>query len=1264
MIRSAARSAALLAALAAGAHAQAPGALPATAVPGTATPSAAAKVLLDQANYWHAQNRPQDAERALDRLLLLEPDNADALGLVAQLQAERGDRAAAQASLTRLRAVRPDDPRIAAAEQAIRQGSVDPAGLAEARRLAQEGHNAEAIARYQRLFRGSEPPAGLAVEYYETLAGTQGGSDAAQAGLARVVAANPNNLRAQLAYAQLLTYQEPTRVEGIRRLAALAQNPEIASAAGKAWRQALEWLPIDAPSIPAYQGWLTGHPSDGGISALVEQARNPRRTPTDEAAATRSAGFVALNSGQIKEAEADFQAALAKNQQDPDALGGLGLVRLRQGNAAEARTLLSRAIAADPEHKARWEQALSGASVGEDYAAARTAVQRGQLDAAERQLRAIIARGGDVAGAQAMLADVLSRRGDLAGAEAQYRAVLARQPNNADALVGLAQVLGKQGRSAEAEALLDRAQSAGDNRAVGRIRADALRQQAAAAQDPAVKEALLRAAVGADPNDPWTRLDLARTLAATGKKLEARQVMAEVTGAAHPSVDALRAGALFASEDGRPNDATALIDRLPASARTPDMRALLAQAHLQTEIRNAMSLRAISPAAAREKLMTLAAQPDPDGARGVAIARAFLEMGNPAGAREALATAQAATREPTSAQRIAYAGILLQAGDERGAQILIHALDATTGLTPQQSADLNRLRAGSAIRQADALNTEGRQADAYDVLAPALSRDPTDPGLNMALGRLYARDDRPGKALAINQALLERDPANLDARRAALDAAIQARDWTGAEALVNEGKRLAPDDPRTWMMSATLNRARGNTRRALEDLKQAQALRRQEVGADLTTPGAEPTRIYQTAAQDEPLAPMSGNPFRRGAAPTPQTSFAPSLPAPAPSDLLSQDIDRQIAGLQEDLAPKLTVGPAFRFRTGTTGLDQLSEAAVPVALLVHPLDRGQLSVIATPTFLSAGQVPGDTQSQRLFGTGALGNTPVPPSQHAQGVGLLIGYEMDWLKADIGSSPLGFQQENVLGGLEVSPQITDGVRLRVLGERRAVTDSVLSYAGTQDPATGIRWGGVTRERGHAQLEMSVRDANFYAGGGYAALNGLNVESNTEYEMGAGGSYPVWRGQADNEVRIGLDLVYFAYDKNLRFFSLGQGGYFSPQSYFAALFPVHYSSKSDDLDWSIGGSVGYQVYNENSSPVFPDNAGLQNQLLLVAATTPGLLTSYPSHSASGIVGGAEGSLDYRVTDNFRIGGRASYQHAGNWSETIGTLFARYIFNGASR
>ncbi|OJW23197.1 MAG: hypothetical protein BGO51_11680 [Rhodospirillales bacterium 69-11] len=1227
--------------------------------------SPTAKVLLDQATFWSTQNQPKQAEAALQRLLRIEPDNPDALGLLAQLQAEGGDRARAQATLTRLRAVRPDDPRIPVVEQSIRVGSIDPNALAQARQLAQEGRTAEAIARYQRLFQGGTPPPNLAVEYYQTLSGTEGGWDAARRGLAQVVTADPNDLRAQLAYAQLLTYREQTRTQGIQRLAALAQNPTIGPSADKAWRQALEWLPVDTQSIPAYQAWLTGHPSDGVISGKLEQARNPPRTPADQAAQKRAAGFTALNAGKLAEAEADFNAALTLNPADADSLGGIGLVRLRQGNAGEARTYLSRAIAADPAHKERWEQALQGANVGEDYAAARAAIQRGQYDAAERQLRAIIAHGGDVAGAQSMLADVLSRRGDLAGAEAQYRAVLSRQPNNADALVGLAQVLNREGRATDAEALLDRAQSAGATRAVGRIRADALRQQASATTDPAAKEALLRAAVAADPGDPWTRLDLARALVAAGRKADAEQVMAQATGGGRPSTDALRAGALFAAEVGNTAQAAALINRLPAAARTPDMRALLAQAALQGDIRAAMSTAAVSPAAAREKLLTLAAQPDPDGARGAAIARAFLQMRNPAGAREALATAQAATPKPTAAQRIAYAGVLLQAGDDRGARALIASLDGASGLTPEQTTSLNRLRAGVAIREADTLNQEHRQADAYDVLAPALARDPSNPDLNLAVGRLFASADEPRKALAINDAVLARDPGNMSARGAALDAAIQANDWSRARTLVRDGLAAAPDDPRAWMLSATLNKARGNLRAAMDDLKRAQSLRRQEIGVDQTafaSPLAASRQSFATVS-----VPVDANPFRRsGPTSTPSMdSFPATGPAAAvaPGDPMLQDIDRQMAALREDLAPKLTLGPTYRNRTGTQGLDQLNEVSMPTTLLIRPWGQGTLTAEATPTFLSAGTLPLDTNSQASFGTGAFGGTPTPGSQSAQGVGLSLAYQIGWAKLDIGTSPLGFQEQNLLGGIELSPALTDNVRLRVVGERRAVTDSLLSYAGTTDPATGTKWGGVTRSRAHAQLEGSVQDANFYFGGGYAVLDGTNVAQNHEYEFGAGGSYPIWRGQTD-EVRVGVDLVYFSYDKNLRYFTLGQGGYFSPQSYFATLFPVRYTSKTDNMTWSIGGALGYQTYNEHSSPVFPNNPSLQSALVAQAAssTTP-IQTSFPSKSASGLVGGAEGSIQYRVNNSLILGGEAHYQHAGDWSETVARLFARYIFDGGS-
>jgi len=332
-------------------------------------------------------------------------------------------------------------------------------------------------------------------------------------------------------------------------------------------------------------------------------------------------------------------------------------------------------------------------------------------------------------------------------------------------------------------------------------------------------------------------------------------------------------------------------------------------------------------------------------------------------------------------------------------------------------------------------------------------------------------------------------------------------------------------------------------------------------------------------------------------------------------------------------------------------------------LLSRPFGSGQLTVSATPTFLSAGDVPGDTNSQLLFGTGAFGNRPAPPSQQAQGVGLLAAYQLGWFKGDVGSSPIGFQQTNVLGGIELSPQIIEGTTLRVLGERRSVTDSILSYAGTKDPSTGTAWGGVTRTRGHAQLELSIRNANFYVGGGYAVLDGLNVASNTQYELGMGGTYPIWSGQND-ELRVGLDLVYFAYDKNLRYFTLGQGGYFSPQSYFAALVPVRYTAKSEDLTWSIGGALGYQSYNERSSLVFPNDPGLQSALVASASSKPGLQTVYPGKSAAGLVGNAESAIEYRLSDRVRLGGRAAYQHAGNWSEFMGTLFARYVFEHATQ
>ena len=353
--------------------------------------------------------------------------------------------------------------------------------------------------------------------------------------------------------------------------------------------------------------------------------------------------------------------------------------------------------------------------------------------------------------------------------------------------------------------------------------------------------------------------------------------------------------------------------------------------------------------------------------------------------------------------------------------------------------------------------------------------------------------------------------------------------------------------------------------------------------------------------------------------------------------------------------PWATLSPDVRVSSGTPGLDEITETNVPATLAAFPFAGGRVTLLGSPTFLSAGSLPGDADNQSSFGSAAFGGRQPPPRQHAEGVGFNAAYEQDWVRADIGSTPFGFPLQSVLGGVELSPDLTDALQLRLSAERRVVNDSVLSYAGTRDTAGNTLWGGVTRTGASAQLELSLGRANFYAGGGWASLMGTRVAANATTEFSAGGAYPVW-SNGSGVAELGLDLVYFGYRKNLRFFTLGQGGYFSPQSYFAALVPVSYTAHSGDLTWSVKAAIGYQVYHENASPVFPDDPALQS-LLVVRRGGPTGLISNAAKNAAGITDSALASLEWRLSPTWSLGGRVGYQHAGDWTEVAGSLYARY-------
>jgi hypothetical protein len=142
---------------------------------------------------------------------------------------------------------------------------------------------------------------------------------------------------------------------------------------------------------------------------------------------------------------------------------------------------------------------------------------------------------------------------------------------------------------------------------------------------------------------------------------------------------------------------------------------------------------------------------------------------------------------------------------------------------------------------------------------------------------------------------------------------------------------------------------------------------------------------------------------------------------------------------------------------------------------------------------------------------------------------------------------------------------------------------------------------------------------------------------------------------------MDLVYFGFDKNLGNFTLGNGGYFSPQQFFAALFPVNYKQQlTPDLSYSVGGSVGVQTFRAKSQLVFPNDPQRQSALDQLATTSTGVTTRYAGFKDTGVAGGAHADIDYRLTENLHIGARAGFDRSGNFTEGTGLVYARYVFN----
>jgi len=259
---------------------------------------------------------------------------------------------------------------------------------------------------------------------------------------------------------------------------------------------------------------------------------------------------------------------------------------------------------------------------------------------------------------------------------------------------------------------------------------------------------------------------------------------------------------------------------------------------------------------------------------------------------------------------------------------------------------------------------------------------------------------------------------------------------------------------------------------------------------------------------------------------------------------------------------------------------------------------------------------------------------------------------------MGSTPLGEDLSTLVGGVQWSPKLTDFLTLILTGERRAITDSLLSYVGAEDKASGKRWGRVTKNGANALLSYDNGDAGFYAGGGAYSYLGENVASNNNLQATAGAYVRPFHSD-DHELKVGMSLAWMDFSKNLSYFSYGQGGYFSPQNYASVSFPIEFSRKFDDLKVNIGGAAGYQTYSQDKSAYFPADASLQSELESLAASGSVKDAYYSGGSKNGIGYNLHAGADYKLNKDVTIGGQLGYDTFGDYNESSARLYVRYLF-----
>ena len=350
----------------------------------------------------------------------------------------------------------------------------------------------------------------------------------------------------------------------------------------------------------------------------------------------------------------------------------------------------------------------------------------------------------------------------------------------------------------------------------------------------------------------------------------------------------------------------------------------------------------------------------------------------------------------------------------------------------------------------------------------------------------------------------------------------------------------------------------------------------------------------------------------------------------------------------------VALGAMIRDKSGDQGTSKLRITKAPYlegTLGFKGTDELRLQLYRVE--LDSGTLPANAQVGSFPAVG--GYVTAPTTRLNNGFEPHLSYKHEgWLTtyAGIGLTPTGGAVSSApVGNLGVLKQTGRG-NWRAEAFSDPVRESILSYTGIVDPYTGQSWGRV-RRTGALVGGYTAISERWGAGGQLRVmhLGGDNVAGNE----GATLNLSLARNlglRGFDYFSIGPDLTYDTYRRNLSHFTIGHGGYFSPESLLSVGLSAHFLTL-EARQFSIKGdaSIGLFDKREAASPCFPLGAPLP--------LNPGCAGGYAATSATGFYYAAELLAVRRVSDHLQVGGGVIVRRNPQYQDKAAMVFVRYVF-----